>query len=907
MKKKLLIADNRVISRDVIRDTLSEEYEVFEAEDGHKALQILEERDDIDIVLLELLLPEINGLELLQMLRSKPKYRDIVIMIVTSVGEISDEVTALSLGADDYICKPFNPEVISARLKNILYTKMVLSKSESRFGFQRNILDGTTTAIYVVDAINYSLFYANKAAIELLKAEDCSYTGKKCYEFFKSRNHQCSYCKLFIAHTQNNVSEIYMPNIDKTVSIRVNIIEWLGRPAYVVYMLDVTEQKHSRELEAERYQKELLRRYRVDLDFMAYLVINVFQGTVMEHDPHGFPVPTISPGQPASEFVERVLPTVIDISKRKEFAELLDLKNLTRSFEEGKTLLSIDYRRYSRNEKYIMWARSTIQLMLDPKTKDLMAFLYTYDINESKLMQEIINASVQYDYNMIAYLNLYTAKAKLYAQNGTCINRIVKQEFDYAEAVQEYVDRCISVNLKDEVLNKMNISNIRRNLENNKTYQFDVEVNNKKGKKEKIRIRYANFDKVYGMILWTEVDITDTVESQNTKCALLLKKIEELQYANNIKNDYLSSISSKLKMSLRYISAIVKGTGAKSENIEIKEKIEEATVYIAQITEILNDIMDISNLENEKMKIPDEQFTLTDLLFKIKNKFKKSYKHKKIKFSIDQEVFHDSCIGGFKAINKVLNNILDNAFKYSNKNGEVTLLLYELPSANNEKGVYRFIIKDTGIGIEEQRLKHIFQPDGHGKNKSQSSGLGLAIAKGIIDKLNGKISVVSKYGEGTIVTIDLKLKLVQSNFIKKNEESHGWSEEKSIAGLRILIVAASPLTVLVVRRLLEQKGAYVYLAENEKNALELLDSNDGSGFDCLILDIDCWSEGMEGISKICRHQNVSNQAMIIGAFDTMNDTKKYKCIENGISDFLSKPLKFRSLLECLLNWRNKAN
>ena len=181
-------------------------------------------------------------------------------------------------------------------------------------------------------------------------------------------------------------------------------------------MTDITEQKRARELADERYKKELQRRCRVDLDFMAYLVFNVTKGTVVDHDPHGFPVPTIVPGQPATEFVERVLPTVVDFSKRQEFADMLKLDNLRKSYDAGNTILSIDYRRYSRNGKYVMWARSTLQLIKDPQSDDLTAFLYTYDINETKMMQEIINAAVHYDYDMIAYINLAAETAKLYAQ-----------------------------------------------------------------------------------------------------------------------------------------------------------------------------------------------------------------------------------------------------------------------------------------------------------------------------------------------------------------------------------------------------------------------------------------------------------------------------------------------------------
>lgn len=157
----------------------------------------------------------------------------------------------------------------------------------------------------------------------------------------------CSFCKLALAHTCQT-GEVYVPCIDKTLKVTVRMMEWLGKPAYVVYSDDITEQKKNYLLAEQKYQRELQRRSRVDLDFMAYLLMNVSKGIVVDHDPHGFPVPTIPSGRPISDFVERVLPTVIDFETRQKFAAMLSLEYLQKEFENGNELLYIDYRRYSR-------------------------------------------------------------------------------------------------------------------------------------------------------------------------------------------------------------------------------------------------------------------------------------------------------------------------------------------------------------------------------------------------------------------------------------------------------------------------------------------------------------------------------------------------------------------------------
>ncbi|MDD4721778.1 MAG: response regulator [Acidaminococcaceae bacterium] len=899
MKEKLLLVDNVVERRAKLKRFLAKDYIILEADDGCQGLEILEQDRKIKIVLLELLLPKMSGLEFLQIIRRKTIYKKMIVIVVTSVGEPSDEITALGIGADDYICKPFTLEVVSERIKNALTNKEILADAESNFCLQGNILDETATAIYVVDAVNYNLFYTNKAAMQLMNCTNKNYSGKKCYEFFGNGTHPCKFCKLVITHTDNNKAEIYIPFINKTVQVRVCMMKWLGRPAYITYMTDTTEQKRARELADARYKKELQRRCRVDLDFMAYLIFNVTTGMVVEHDPHGFPVPTLVPGQPATDFSERVLPTVVDFGKRCEFADMLKLDNLKKSYDAGITLRSIDYRRYSRNGKYIMWARSTIQLMKDPHSGDLTGFLYTYDINETKMMQEIISAAVHYDYDMIAYINLSTETTKLYAQNDQRFSLFIGREFGYDKVVAEYVKIFIAAKERSDIRENMSIDNVRSKLKENDIYEFVVDIISADGVIKKKKLRYANFDKNYGMVLWTEVDITNIVEQQK----LLLVALLAANNVNTIKTDYLASISHEMRMPFKNITACLRNVTDKNASDVVKEQLEEAKLYVSQLTEIVNDIMDISNLESKKMQIVNTQFFLTDIVWRLKNKFKHCYTLKRQNFIVEQQIFHDICFSDIKAISRILANILDNAFRYTDKGGNITLKLYELPSESNEKGVFRFVVKDDGPGIRPELLENIFVPFYcciDGKCKSESSGLGLAISKGIVDELGGKIFVSSELGNGTIVTVDLVLLL-------KNPENHGLevSEEssKSIVGMKILIVENEPLSVLVARRLLEKKGAQVYLAKDSSTALELVENINSASFDCVLLDV-C-SHGLNGVevAKKLRHSSplLSNEIPIIGFGEKLTHEEKHHCVKAGINDFLDKPLKFTELFEMVLN------
>ena len=908
MKSKILFVNHKQDSKQELTMVLSREYEVINATDAYQALAFLEnDHDNIKVMILELLLPKMSGLELLQKVRSNNLYRSLVILVVTEAGNSHDEITALGIGADDYICKPVSAEVVLARIKHILYNKEILKNSESRFGLQRNLLDATATAVYVIDAINHNVLYANNTSRKLLNVKHDTYAGRKCYEYFFEQKYPCEKCKLFIAHTNDNKAEVFIPKVSKTMSVRIHLMEWLTRPAYVVYMTDITEEKRARKLAEERYQKELQRRYRVDMDFMAYLVINVTAGTVIEHDPHGFPVPTINPGQPETEFIERVLPTVIDYEKRKEFSEMLGLDNLKKSFREGKTVLSIDYRRYSRNMKNIMWARSTIQLMEDPQSNDLIAFLYTYDINETKMLQEVITKTINYDYNMIAHINVFSQTAIMYTSNGFGINQLPKDEFDYQNAVSNYINTFVLEEEKEFVLSKMALENIRQQLAENDSYEFDISVLDENGTLKKSRIRYINLDKVYGTILWTDRDITHLINVEQEKQNMLLKQLEELKSLNHIKSDYLAALSTKVRMPLKEIVGRVKKLSNDCQQESSKNELSGINCQLSKIVDIINDVIDLSGLENEKVKFTEVQFTISDLVNTVIRDVRKRYLGKKIQVECVQQVFHDICLDEYKAVYKILYNILDNAFKYSDVNSNVHLIVYELPFRAINQAKYRFIVKDLGCGMDKETLQYVFTPFYSYVNntgRKDSSGLGLAITKILVDRLGGNITVDSKANEGTNVTIDLKLKNV-GNLIVKPLKSVNFEPKESVKGIRVLWVQKNHLESLVLRKLLESRGFLINIVAGEEEALTVLEENLNGFFKYIIVDVE--TIGVEQSQRFfasLKKMNFNKDVSLLVLCSRMNSQEKKIFNEYGVMDILFKPLKIDIVMEKLLYRRN---
>ncbi|MDO4179099.1 MAG: response regulator [Phascolarctobacterium sp.] len=899
MKKKLLIVNDSTEKRNILKDYLQDEYDVFESTNGMDALETLKKNRSIAIVLLELYLQEMTGLELLREVRDDSSFKNLIIMATTSKGSVNDETMALSLGADDYIRQPVTRDVLMARLKNVVMNREMLYTSLNTYGMQQNILDNISTSIFVVDAVNFNLYYMNKACQNIMNCDDKKYSGKKCYEYFYHENHPCRFCKLAIAHTGNNKTEAYLPPLDKTVEATVCLMEWMGHPAYVSYYTDITEEKKEREIEEERFENELMRRYRVDLDFMAYIVFNVTKGIVMEHDPHGFPVPTIAAGRPMEDFTEKVLPTVIDYETRNEFVAMLSRDNLINACANGEDILSIDYRRYSRNEKYIMWARSTIQMMEDPRTNDLMAFLYTYDINERKMMQEIIDAIVQYDYKMLVYINLISDKAKFYSNHEELFQHSAGQEFEYNDIVNEFAYRFVPSKDRKDVLQQMSISTIRENMRDNDVYEFVVEIESKERKNQKLKMRYINFDKSYGMVLWTAIDVTDIFDLEKLRNDDLTKELAAKTQANDIRRDYSLAISDEMRMPLKNILTLIRKSINDVEPGNLRSQLEEAKEKAEKLGNIINDFRDISLLEANKVELEENELQISDVLYKLKTKFCRSYAKKKHNVVLEQQIYDDDCVGDLKALERILGQVLDNAFKFTDKKKTISIQAYQVPAVDNSKLKYHFIISDEGCGIALEKLHDIFKPF-YAKDKkhmSGSSGLGLAIAKGLARAMGGDLSVESELGVGTRVVFDVTMLRSKKPAEFTNEIV---DPAEILEGKKILFIESSPLEILVIRKLLEKKNVTVEQAMKLEDAKEILTKNPNA-FDVVCMSLD-FPETDREIQTEC--VKLTRNSKLIGIYKECSAEGKKEWVEIGVEGFIAKPLRYKEFINELSKYFN---
>ncbi|MDE7107323.1 MAG: response regulator, partial [Clostridiales bacterium] len=235
--------------------------------------------------------------------------------------------------------------------------------------------------------------------------------------------------------------------------------------------------------------------------------------------------------------------------------------------------------------------------------------------------------------------------------------------------------------------------------------------------------------------------------------------------ANKAKTTFLNNMSHDIRTPM---NAIIGFTSLAASHIDNKEQIKN---YLGKIMtsgnhllSLINDVLDMSRIESGKVKIEEKETSLPEIMHDLKTIVQADVKSKQLEFYIDTlDVTNETIICDKLRLNQVLLNILSNAMKYTKPGGMVSVRVAQTSEATDGRATYRFNIKDTGIGMSPEFLKHVFEPFEREQTSTvsgiQGTGLGLAITKNIVDMMNGTIEVESEVGKGSefIVTFSFRV------------------------------------------------------------------------------------------------------------------------------------------------------
>ena len=393
---------------------------------------------------------------------------------------------------------------------------------------------------------------------------------------------------------------------------------------------------------------------------------------------------------------------------------------------------------------------------------------------------------------------------------------------------------------------------------------------------------------------------TNNIEAQMEREEEYQQRVREARIS--ARNDFLANMSHDIRTPMNAIvgyTNIAKSNKHKPETVaDALDKIGSSSHYLLSL---INDILDISKIESGKMQISCGPCDLAELFRRIEDITALQAKKKSlvINYCYDN-ICHYQVITDELRIEQIIINIVSNAIKYTPPGKTVDLIAEEVPSPGG-KNKYRFIIRDTGIGIKEDYMPHIFESFTREErttvNRIQGTGLGLAITAKIVEMMGGTISVKSKLGEGSEFTVELELEPFETDS-QANAEN---SENIDLAGHRILLVEDNAINAEIARMILEQYGAEVQQAENGKTGLEALQEKGPGYYDAVLMDIQMpVMNGFEATKAIRALGGAYATALpIIAMSANAYDEDVRDCLAAGMNGHIAKPFNPDELMRIL--------
>ena len=383
------------------------------------------------------------------------------------------------------------------------------------------------------------------------------------------------------------------------------------------------------------------------------------------------------------------------------------------------------------------------------------------------------------------------------------------------------------------------------------------------------------------------------------------ERLKFAQAASLAKSEFLSRMSHEIRTPMNAIIGMTQIAENASDIPKIKECLSRISAASKLLLSLINDILDMSKIEANKLEIQYEEFAFDDIARNIETiiEVKAKEKNQVLNVSVSESI-PKMLIGDELRLMQVINNILSNAIKFTPEGGIITAS-FDVADEDGDDILIETRVRDSGIGISDKQKERLFdsfeQADGSVARKFGGTGLGLSISKNIVELMGGKIDVTSKLGEGSEFVFTVKMKKVLEDGTLKNV-----AEEDRVFDFSdywILLVEDIEINREIVMAMLEITNIKIDCAENGLEACQRM-SESPEKYNAVVMDLQMPEMGGIEATQVIR--NMDNEhcrtipiiAMTANAFKEDVD----KCLEVGMNDHIAKPIDEKTVLEKLAKY-----
>lgn len=775
---------------------------------------------------------------------------------------------------------------------------------ESFSGLLRAVMNHTDTCILVCDAATQEILYVTDTIKEFIpETEAEALIGKNCQELFD----KCPEWRGFrfadkIRSGKEYDLEEYFEHRKKCWAIHGREIEFEGHKVMAHYFYDVTAEHRIRTNLRNRYYSEITLMSDVSPYALGMYRLNLSQNK-ME-----IPLGKMPEG------MELLYPMSVDAffrflaerCARKEdsgnFMNMFNRRKLMHEYERGRTHFSMEHTFYMVTDQ-VMWITTAISTAKNVDTGDVEAVLYSVDVFRAKIVEELLGAVSENDYDGVYLIDAKHSRAYKFSDIRRNPGGDIKENgVEYKTLLNRLMTRVP----KDsdgyfEVFEMLALENIRRELHHRSNYTVYYETTGKDGRTRHKKATFYTVDIPGDLICGTVQDISGVIENAMEREAELQDALNKVQNALNSRNSILSRLSRDIRSPLSSIIGF-----AEIARSEIPDDTREA-VYLdniitagASIHTIIDDMLTLHQIDRKGVVLAPERLDLAEFFGILEAKMLPSASERGLTFSVElgnhvpQQIMADRY-----RLEQVLTRLLENTFDYNANGGNVRLLVTEQKRESN-RTTLRFAISDSSTGVNAEYLSSIFEPVDPKVivqvDSPDQLDLGLTLAKSNVAAMGGRVEAQSLDDQGSCVTVTMTFPISydrNETFTRLPAET---SRKYSFKRGRVLLVDDHKISLEIGVKMLEKAGLDVDTAMNGEEALDAFRKAEGA-YDLILMDIQMpLVDGLEATRKIRSEKNIGGDqvpiiAMTANAFE--EDVKG--SFAAGMNEHLTKPFSPQEL------------
>ncbi len=905
-KNCILIVDDDFINRELLKNIFSAQFEFEEAENGKAGYeQIIKHKDRLCALILDVQMPIMSGIELLEKINEEGITEEIPIFLITAQGDEELVSLAYHLGVMDVITKPVTPIVIEKRVKTVIELFSAREELSRTVEGQNEKLSKHAKEI---DELNKGTIEALATAIEFRDIESGQHVSRiygitkyilSKTEFGKglSGDEIESIARGAIMHDVGKIaiSDIILNKPAKLTKEEFEIMKQHTTKGYELLLQISQSQLHS----AYKYAADIARHHHERWDGSGYpdglrgdeisvaaqvvSIVDVYDALVS--------VRVYKKAYTPDEAVRMIKDGECGVFNPKLVDCFLGAEPVFRKWYTGETpdeeLSSVTADAKRINDLYSVAATSPAAVTADSVTNVMLlmtALQSAYDliiaVNLTKNSFYIIDDG--------RYRTHYTASSgifdELVEEGAAAVPTSHKKEF-YETFCRANLISAYESGKKSVTLEHPEYSDDGSLHFVNSTVLF---------------VKDGRSGDLMQIILSQYIDkeIAEREKAQK----ILTEALNLAEQANQTKYSFLSKMSHDIRTPL---NAIIGMTTIISAHLDNRDKVDECLVKIGQSSKqllgIVNDILDYTKIESGSISLSVSDFVFREFIAELATEYgplAKS-KHQSFKVTVDDKV-GASYVGDEFRIRQVLANLIDNAIRYTDEGGDISLTV-DISHAAEEHDSLTFTVRDNGVGIKPEFLPSIFEPFTQDKNNhaGTSIGLGLAISQNLVHLMNGEITAESEVGVGSVFTAEIPLE----------RGSLSVSDDSVNTDINVLVVDDEAAVCEETAILLGRMGIRAETADSGAMAIELVRTRRGTAdeFDVAIVD---WQmpnmDGVETVRRIRREVGDHVLVVIMSAYDWTEIKDEARAA--GVDLFIAKPINentLRTAISCSDRLRSK--